>query len=70
MQPLAVPPKYRWAPEVPSTAVNVAQAYVRLEADLRNGTHTCPDFDDAVKRHRLLAAVEKAAQTGTRVAVG
>lgn len=69
MQTLEVPAKYRWAPEVPGPAFNVAQAYARLASDLRNGTRSCPDFDDAVTRHGLIHAVETSAASGRRVNV-
>lgn len=64
---MAIPAKYRWAPEVPPMAFNVAQAYVRVAADLREGTRSTPAFAEAVTRHRMLAAVETAAQSGKRV---
>lgn len=64
---MEIPAKYHWAPEVPPMALNVAQAYVRVAADLRDGTHTAPGFAEAVTRHRMLAAVETAAQSGRRV---
>jgi hypothetical protein len=40
--------------------------YARLAGDLRGGTRTVPSFEDAVTRHRMLAAIETAASTGTR----
>lgn len=46
---------------------NVARVYARMAADLRNGTATAPSFDDAVGLHRLIAAVEAAAENGGRV---
>src|SRR6266496_297677 len=65
LEVLPVPEKYRWAPpQGPST--NVAQAYARFARDHREGTHLCPTFDDAVTRHRMLSAIEKAAVTGQR----
>lgn len=67
LAPLAVPEKYRWAPEVPPFAENVAQAYARLADDLRDGTSTCPTFDDAVRRHKLIDAIERSAASGTRI---
>jgi predicted dehydrogenase len=67
LQPLEIPAKYRWVPEMPSVPLNVAQAYARFAADLRDGTHTCPTFDDAVQRHRLIQAIETSAATGKRV---
>jgi predicted dehydrogenase len=62
---LAVPTQYRSVPQQgPST--NVAQAYARFARDYRDGTHLCPTFEDAVTRHRMLYAIETAAETGTR----
>src|SRR5437588_3394148 len=62
---LPVPDKYRWAPpQGPGT--NVAQAYARFARDYREGTHLCPTFEDAVTRHRMLNAIETAAETGQR----
>jgi len=70
MKVLEIPSKYRWAPaEVSGLALNVAQAYVRLAADLHEGTQSCPGFEVALARHRLLAAIETAAETGKRVAI-
>jgi predicted dehydrogenase len=67
LESLPVPAKYRWAPpEVQGPSVNVAQAYARFARDYREGTHLCPTFDDAVTRHRLLDAIERAAATGQR----
>jgi predicted dehydrogenase len=67
---LEIPAKYRWAPaSVSGLAFNVAQAYVRLASDLRDGTHLCPNFDVALTRHRLLAAIEASNDTGRRVAI-
>ena len=37
---------------------SVATAYLRLAADITDGTHTSPDFDDAVALHRLIDAIE------------
>src|SRR6059058_4328178 len=62
---LPVPERYRWVPpQGPGT--NVAQAYARFARDYREGTHFCPTFEDAVTRHRMLAAIETAAVTGQR----
>jgi predicted dehydrogenase len=69
-QPLTVPDSYRagWPDSV--VPGNVARLYARLAQDLRNGTRTAPSFDDAVALHRLIAAIEKAAATGSRTSVG
>jgi predicted dehydrogenase len=39
---------------------NVARMYDRMAEDLTSGTHKAPDFDDAVKLHRLIDRIEKA----------
>lgn len=64
---IEVPARYSRAPAVPGPAFNVAQMYAQLAEDLRSGSRTCPDFDTAVARHRLLAAVERSAASGQRV---
>jgi len=69
LEPLEIPAKYRWAPAVPGVAFNVAQAYARVAEDLSGKTQRCAGFDDAVVRHRLIAAVEESARSGKRVAV-
>jgi predicted dehydrogenase len=68
IEPLPIPPEYRWVPpETPAgPPYNVAQLYRRLASDIREGTACCPTFDHAVARHRLVAAIQTAAETGTR----
>ena len=48
-------------------AFNVGRAYAAFAADIDNGTHTVPAFADAVRRHELIAAIERSAATGERV---
>ena len=48
-------------------AYNVGRAYAAFAADIDNGTHTVPDFADAVARHQVIAAIESSAATGKRV---
>jgi predicted dehydrogenase len=48
-------------------AYNVGRAYAAFAADIENGTHTVPDFADAVARHQLIAAIERSAAAGERV---
>jgi predicted dehydrogenase len=48
-------------------AYNVGRAYAAFAADLDNGTHTVPDFADAVRRHEVIAAIESSAASGKRV---
>ena len=45
---------------------NIARNYAKIAKDLQEGTHTAPSFDDAVALHRVIAAVEEAAETGRR----
>jgi predicted dehydrogenase len=48
-------------------AFNVGRAYAAFAADIDNRTHTVPDFADAVRRHEVIAVIERAAATGERV---
>ena len=48
-------------------AHNVGRAYAAFAEDIDNGTHTVPDFADAVRRHELIAAIERSAASGERV---
>jgi len=48
---------------------NIARVYKRIANDLRTGSRTAPNFDDAVALHRTLAAIEEAVRSGGRVAV-
>jgi predicted dehydrogenase len=71
LEVLPVPDEYRWSPpQVPGPSTNVAQAYAHFARDYREGTHFCPTFDDAVRRHRMLEAIETAAATGQRQTLG
>ncbi|MDX6595846.1 MAG: hypothetical protein QOI72_1228 [Solirubrobacterales bacterium] len=71
---LAVPTAltHRW-PELAdlqgAPADNVGRAYAAFAADIDSGTHTVPDFADAVRRHEVIAAIERAAASGERVKV-
>ncbi len=51
-----------------SDAVHLAWLYARLANDLRDGSSTAPNLEDAVRLHRLVAAVESAAFMGHLVA--
>ncbi len=50
-------------------AYNVGRAYAAFAADIENGTHTVPDFADAVRRHEIIAAIARSATSGERVKV-
>jgi predicted dehydrogenase len=47
----------------------LTHAYAAIRDDLRDGTQTAPGFAHAVRRHRLLDAIQRSAATGRRVAV-
>lgn len=68
-RPLEVPASYRsgWPEDVEPG--NVARLYARMARDLRDGTRTAPSFDDAVAVHRIIAAIEQAAESGSRTVV-
>ena len=48
-------------------AFNVGRAYAAFAADTENGKHTVPDFADTVRRHEVIAAIEKSAASEKRV---
>jgi predicted dehydrogenase len=68
-RPLEVPASYRagWPEDVEPG--NVARLYARMARDLREGSRSAPSFDDAVAVHRIIAAIEKAAKSGSRVVI-
>jgi predicted dehydrogenase len=51
-------------------AFNVGRVYAAFAADVDNGTHTVPDFADAVRNHQVIAAIERSAASGKRVKTG
>ena len=50
-------------------AINVGRAYAAFAADIANGTHTVPDFADAVRRQGVIAAIQRSTESGERVRV-
>ena len=48
-------------------AFNVGRVYAAFAADIDKGTHTVADFADAVRRHQVIAAIERSAISGERV---
>jgi predicted dehydrogenase len=47
-------------------SINVGELYASLARDIATGTHQTPGFAHALHNSRLVAAVERAAQTGQR----
>ena len=64
---LPVPAKYKLVAGSPEDlSYTVAHAYARLLSDIRNGTAEVPTFYDAVVRHRMIEAIQRASDTGMR----
>jgi predicted dehydrogenase len=66
VHPLELPAAYANEPGGYSgeMGANVLRAYAHFARDLREGTRTVADFDHAVRRHRLAAAIEEASHSG------
>jgi predicted dehydrogenase len=69
---LAVPPAstQRWPALLGlegTPAFNVGRAYAAFAEDIDDGTHTVPDFTDALRRHELIDAIGTSAASGERV---
>jgi predicted dehydrogenase len=66
LAPLPVPSEYYEVSRsaAPGLAYNVAQHYLRLSRDMREGGHSCPTFEDALVRHRMLDAIQRSAGSG------
>jgi len=71
LEDLPVPERLTWVPgEVPQGApFNVAQMFQRLGTAIREGEEVEPDFDLAVKRHRLLDTIQYSADRGRKETV-
>ncbi len=71
LEKLSVPERLTWIPAaVPQgPPFNVAQLYRSLSQAMREGHSLQPDFDLAVKRHRLLDAIQCASDQGSKVQV-
>ena len=66
--PLALTEKWPDLTSMSGTpAYNVGRAYAAFAAGTDNGTHTVPDFADAVRRHEVIEAIERSAASGERV---
>jgi predicted dehydrogenase len=67
LAPLPIPAQYTTTPGSPDhISYPVAQLYQGILSDLQEGTHLVPTFADAVRRHRMLEAIESAAKSGTQ----
>lgn len=68
LEDLEVSPHHMWVrEEIPQgPPYNVAQMWSRFADAIAGGTRAEPDFDTAVQRQRMLAAIEMASETGQR----
>jgi predicted dehydrogenase len=68
---LEIPAELRWVPdEVPGgTPFNLAQMVRRFAEGIQSGKPTEPTFADAVRNHKLLAALVRASETGQTVKI-
>ncbi len=68
LEELPIPERLTWIPgEVPQGApFNVAQMFRKLGKGIREGTAVEPDFDLAVKRHRLLNLIQRSSDQGMK----
>ncbi len=69
LQPLPVPERLKWVPEAvrnAGAAYDVGQMWVKFAEAIRTGARIEPDFDSAVRRHRMLDAIVRASETGQR----
>lgn len=67
-----VPAAYRTTPFDPAAGpiANVAAVYQELAQAMSEGRRPHPDFHAAAAHHRVLAAIERSAETGTAVELG
>lgn len=65
---LPTPREHRWIPDAVPTGppVNMGQMFLRLASGIRDGAPIDPDFNRAVQLHELIAAMERASDTGQR----
>ena len=66
---LPVPERYKWVPEEVrglGPGYDVGQMWVQFAEAIRKGGSVEADFDHAVRRHRMLDAIRRAAETGQR----
>jgi predicted dehydrogenase len=71
LAPMRIPDRfYRTPGDRKSLSYAVAEAYAQIAGDLRRGMSDAPDFADALRRHRTLATIERAALTGERQETG
>ena len=68
LENLPVPDNYKLVPEASPSDIyyTLAHAYSLMRCDIKLGTANIPTFADAVVRHRMIEAIERASETGAR----
>ncbi len=69
LQELPVPDRLKWVPDEVrngGAAYDVGQMWVKFAEAIRTNARIEPDFDSAVRRHRMLDAIRRASETGQR----
>ncbi|HJQ62095.1 MAG TPA: Gfo/Idh/MocA family oxidoreductase [Burkholderiales bacterium] len=69
LQELPVPERLKWVPQAVrdvGRSYDVGQMWVKFAEAIRTGAPIEPDFDHAVRRHRMLDAIVRASETGQR----
>jgi predicted dehydrogenase len=69
LQEIPVPDALKWVPEEVRNAgpgYDVGQMWVKFAEAIRTDKRIDPDFDFAVRRHRMLDAIVRASETGQR----
>ncbi len=69
LQELPVPDRLKWVPEEVRNlgpGYDVGQMWVKFAEAIRTNTRIEPDFDSAVRRHRMLDAIVRSSETGQR----
>ena len=72
LAPLEIPASFAHAP--PATPqgdpYNVGEMYCAFARAIRTGKGTQPTFDDALRLHRFVDAIQRSSDTGTEVSIG
>ena len=69
LQELPIPDRLKWVPEdvrKAGASYDVGQMWVKFAEAIRTGKRIEPDFDSAVRRHRMLDAIRRASDTGEK----
>ena len=71
MESLPVPAMFSEVPETMPVGPprNVGHLYLRMAKAIRDGSEVEPDFDLAVKRHRLIDAIQRSSDEGRTIAL-